>query len=315
MLLINGTPVAVKLPELPQPIARRLRPREVDRSSRPGCRDAQRTCRAVKFVRVKPGPEPVEPSPAVERKWHESRARLELKRQRLVAETANRYDAMTQCVLPPAEPQSRPQAVQGAGTQTDLSPAYLWWLRRMDEVVVKTGRDASTQLSVCEMIDVDAELQRLVESLVPVTLERAAVEVLSRDHVAALRREQADYERKLLADQCELDRLEHVESLRRQRGMRALAKAERANPGHAYRAVHGRALAVHYTAGLCADALARLESADYLQGENRFAAWLRGQFRGYGCRRRRANDRMNAFIGDVIANRPQVYRHAADVRA
>lgn len=197
-------------------------------------------------------------------------------------------------------------------TQTDLAKDHLLSLRELNKVAVKAGRDASTQVVECDLNDKEADLRLLAESLVAVTLEQTAVDVLSRDHVAALRREQIAFERKLLAEQVKLDRLEHEESSRRQQSMRALAKMERLDTDLAYRAVHSRALAEHYVAGLCADAFGRLESADYLQGENQLAAWLRGQFLGHDCPR--AEDQMNALISDAIVNRPQVYRHVTGVQ-
>lgn len=201
-------------------------------------------------------------------------------------------------------------AATATAAQTDLTPGNLRPPEVSSVAVVKykTGLDASTQVGAGELSDFDEEAQPVCEALVAGTLEMAAVHVLYEDDMAALRRIQDGYLDMRRARRVELDRLEHAEDARRRKAIDALAEAERAAPDGAYRAIHGRALAARHMAGLLADAVGQLASANYLHiADNEFTAWLfdrlRGQFRG----RVNANDRlMRNLVGGVIANRPRV---------
>jgi len=333
MLLVNWTPVAVSLPPPKPPLVRRDRPVKrvcggpvervcggpvertcggpVARDCRPGrgggdaAHDHQRRC----STKQQP-----DPSPLMRRKFQEARRRLRLKR-RWVASDGRRTHVEVQCerVAPP-EPDASSQAVQHDAAQTDLEPGYLRQLLRQPggdraaTIKCKTGVDAATQVCHRDLVDFETEAGQVAGLLVADVLEQAAVRVMYEDDAAALRREQAAYVAKRRAERVEMRRLEHAEALRRRRGLRALADAERAAPGPTFRAVHGRALADHYAASLCAAAVRQLESADYLQGGNQLAAWVRDRLRGHCQRQAYADVRLDAIVGDVIVNRQQVHR-------
>lgn len=321
MLMVNWTPVAVGLPPPKPPFARRDKPvtsvcGPVTRVCGPAARDClpDRGGRHVahdKWERRCPTKQQAEPSPLMRRKFQEARRRLRLK-QRWVSSDGRRTHVEVQCekVAPP-EMDVRSQAVQHSTAQTDLEPGYLRRLLQPDQAVTikcKTGVDAATQVCHRDLVDFETEAGQVAGLLVADVLEQAAVRVMYEDDAAALRREQAVYVAKRRAERVEMHRLEHAEALRRRRGLRALAEAERAAPGPTFRAIHGRALADHYAASLCAAAVRQLESADYLQGGNQLAAWVRDRLRGHCQRQADADVRLDAIIGDVIANRPRVHR-------
>lgn len=316
MLKINFKPVDVDFgPQVPSlPFTRHRRLREVDCSTMNSCNDYprdsnpmydQRVIRGSNFVRLKPQPPAPQPSLAVRRKFCEARNRL-LEKQRLQREAkaqGTRKHVNVQCErVSPAVMDTWPLTSEGT-TQTDLTPSDLQQRQRSFDLIVrcKTGVDASTQVNVRDLIDFETEAFPVTEMLVSRVLEMAAVCVLYEDDAAALRREQAVYEKRRRAEIVELNRLEHEEVINRKQGMRALERAERAAPGPTYQVLHGRALAHQYMSGLRDDALGQLLAAGYLRGdEYELAGWLRGRIRGQPRRRANADAFLNSLICNVI---------------
>lgn len=266
---------------------------------------------------IKPPQPPSKTSPALQRKLCEAKQRLQLRKQNLAErDEGRRTYPLVQCTpntIP--EPDSHTIAVQHSTDQTDLTPGYLRLLREVDQDVVKckTGQDAWTQVDDNDLTTFDVESYPLMELLTVNALEQSAVCVLYEDDIVAEHREQAVYENKRLAEHVELERLEKEEAMARRCGLRALARAERAEPGPTFRAIYGRAMANAYMADLVNDVLDQLESAEYLQSENELMSWFYDQLPSYCHRRSNDDANMNALIGDVITNRPQVYRNAVNI--
>lgn len=152
-----------------------------------------------------------------------------------------------------------------------------------------------------DLVSFEEEAWPVCRALVATTLEAAAVQVLYQDDATALRHRQAEWEQACYGRMADVGRLEIAEAERRELAVRALDKARRSRPE---RAVFGRALAVHYMAGLRDDALAQLTSARYLHAaENTFADWLSNRLRGHCRRHADDDDLMRALIRDVIADR------------
>lgn len=297
MILVNWKPMDVRClaagPRKPLP----QRP--------PGCCLNGRAAYAHRPSRPRPPtPTPIT-SPIMKRKFREARLRLQRK-IKLAAGDTGRIHVSVQCARGPSEPQTLSRGVQAAA-QTDLSPGYF---SKPLEVVVKckTGLDADTQVTYGDLLDFETEVAPLAKALADVVLEQAVSAVTYEDDAAALRREQAVYVAKRRAERIELDRLNRLEAGRRRCGLRALALAERAAPGPTFRAIHARALADHYMAGLRAEALGQLQATGYLTADDQLAGWMQDRFRGYSVSRGRNDVRLDEIVHDVIVNRPQTYR-------
>lgn len=279
----------------------------------------QRVRRGSNFMPIKPPPPPPsKTSSALQRKLCEAQQRLQLKKRNVVVRDEGRWTySMVQCTPDAANPELNSQtiAMQHSTDQTDLTPGYLRLLREVDQDVVKckTGLDAWTQVDENDLTTFDAESYPLIELLTASALEQSTVCVLYEDDVLAEHRAQAVYENKRLAERVELERLEQEEDMARRCGLHALARAERAEPGPTFRAIHGRAMADAYMAGLVNDVLDQLVSAEYLQDDNEFVSWFHDRLPDY-CHLHSSDDaNMNALISDVIANRPQAHRDAVNI--
>lgn len=326
MIVVNCASVAINLAALKPKtqFSRHPRKREIN-CSRPLPRECQsggngmydqRVRRGSNFVPIKAPQPPPKMSKALQRKLCEAQQRLQLRKRNLAdRDEGRRTYPLVQC-MPDTVPESDSQtiAVQHSTDQTDLT-GYLRLLREVDQDVVKckTGLDAWTQVDDNDLTTFDVESYPLMELLTAGALEQSAVCVLYEDDIVAERREQAVYENKRLAERVELERLEREEAMARRCGLRALARAERAEPSSTFRAIYGRAMANAYTADLVNDVLGQLESEKYLHGENEFISWFHDRLPSYCHRRSNDDANMNALIGDVIANRSQVYRNAVNI--
>lgn len=323
MLTINGTSVdVVGLPAVASWTgSRRLgRLRVVDGDERPDAMPAdcrpegkpmcdQRVFRGSNFARSRPEPRVSarrEPSAALRRKLLEARARL-LWRAGVAGDGSRRADVQVQCIRM-AEPGRRgtvaTQTTAAATAQTYLSCASPH-LQSFPVVKCKTGLDAGTQVTANDLMDGDAETSRLAEPMVAGALERAAIAVLYEDDGAACRAERSAYEALRHADLVELRAFEYRETSRRHAGLRVLAAAECSDPGPAFRAVHGHALARVYATTACADALDQIAAAGYLTEDIALDGQLHGRIRDSDQTR----DLLHELIGDTIVNRRARFAH------
>lgn len=324
MLMVNWTPVAVGLQpavrsEL-RPFGRRPRRWEVscDGPNTPatGCQLGgnpmydQRVRWGSNFVRPAPErPSAPEPSATLRRKWREAQARLR-RRQMLqskrrggeggVVNVASRAHVQVQCEGATYEPAKRTLSVQTTVSKRFAVPLLLV------PVKCKMGRDASGQITwLGDLIDWGAEAERTALPLVGGVLERATVTVLYEDDEAALHARRAMLEAKRLAECIKTAELEHCEAARRRAGLRARAAAKRADPGPAFKAVHGRALAAKYAAGLFANAVGQLAAAGYLSADpaslNGWPLFQSGE---------RVRDHLDALVRETIVCRPHQFRTA-----
>ena len=89
-------------------------------------------------------------------------------------------------------------------------------------IPAKSGADVSTQIEDGDLFDFDIEVKPILEVLIGKTLEQSLLEVAEEEELAALRRQQRQFEELRAAEVAEQQRLEEQERRRREEKERRL---------------------------------------------------------------------------------------------
>ncbi|CAF0907139.1 unnamed protein product [Brachionus calyciflorus] len=92
-------------------------------------------------------------------------------------------------------------------------------------IPAKTGVDQSTQILEGELFDFDKEVKPILEVLVGKTIEQSLLEVMEEEELAALRKQQREYEELRNAEKVEQQRLEEQERRLREEKHRRMKQA------------------------------------------------------------------------------------------
>lgn len=92
-------------------------------------------------------------------------------------------------------------------------------------IPAKTGVDQSTQILEGELFDFDREVKPILEVLVGKTIEQSLLEVMEEEELAALRKQQREYEELRNAEKVEQQRLEEQERRLREEKHRRMKQA------------------------------------------------------------------------------------------